>query len=195
MALLLLLLALVLVAGAVLVGARLTQPAPVDLGIFEPVAGRIVFGDDDGIWAIDPAAPADSATRVQLTAQAGIPLGWSSDGTRLVIVRRSGGEEQLFVLHANGSETDLNDAPTSVRGWNPWPHQATISPDGSRVVFRGGFRAPGGGCCNWGLFAVDADGGPVEMLVESRMGVVGTPTFSPDGSQIAYVEAAGADGD
>lgn len=193
MALLLLLLVLVLVAGAVLVGARLIQPAPVDLGIFEPVAGRIVFGDDDGIWAIDPAAPPDSATRVQLTAQAGIPLGWSSDGTRLVIVRRSGGEQQLLVLHADGSETELNDAPASVRGWNPSPRQATMSPDGSRVVLVGGFRAPGGGCCNWGLFAVDADGGPVEMLVESRMGVVGTPTFSPDGTRIAYLEDTYAD--
>ena len=81
MALLLLLLVLALVAGAVLVGARLLQPAPVDLGIFEPVAGRIVYGDEYGIWGVDPTAPADPATRVQLTSEAGIPLGWSSDGT------------------------------------------------------------------------------------------------------------------
>ena len=89
MALLLLLLVLTLVAGAVLVGARLLQPAPVDLGIFAPVAGRIVHGDGREIWGVDPAAPADPATRVRLVSDAGIPLGWSGDGTRLLITRGS----------------------------------------------------------------------------------------------------------
>ena len=192
MAPLLLLLVLVLVAGAVLVGARLTQPAPVDLGIFEPVAGRIVFGDDDGIWAIDPAAPADSAGRVQLTAQAGIPLGWSSDGTRLLVVRQGRDQLHLLVLHADGSDAQVT---TDSMPLLEHLRNATISPDGLRVVFPAGSRSAGGGCCDWALYEVDADGGPTEMLVESRMGVVGTPTFSPDGSQIAYVETAAADGD
>ena len=60
-----------------------------------------------------------------------------------------------------------------------------ISPDGSRVVFAG---APEDDSAPYAVYAVDADGGPAELLVESRMGVVRTPTFSPDGTRIAYVD-------
>jgi Tol biopolymer transport system component len=146
-------------------------PAPLDdLGIFAPVAGRIVYGDRDGIWGVDPAAPADPATRVQLTSEAGIPLGWSSDGTRLLIMG-----QRLFVMHADGSETQVGEQ----RGWIPG---ATISPDGSRVVFAD-YRA---------LYSVDVDeGGPPEVLLERGEDAVYAPTFSPDGTQIAYVVGSG----
>ena len=59
---------------------------------------------------------------------------------------------------------------------------ATISPDGSRVVFVGGTGE---------LLAVDADGGPAEVLAESREGNVKDPTFSPDGTRIAYTDGGG----
>ena len=132
-----------------------------DLGIFAPVAGRIVYGNEAGIWGVDPAAPADPATTVQLTSEAGIPLGWSSDGTELLIgriERASTDRTSLFVLHADGSETLVTADPmfigSTIGG-------ATISPDGSRVVFVGGTGE---------LLAVDADGGPAEVLAESREG-------------------------
>ena len=152
-----------------------------DLGIFAPVAGRIVYGDRDGIWGVDPAAPADPATRVQLTSEAGIPLGWSSDGTELLIgrIERASTDGGLFVLHADGSETLVTADPmftgSTIRG-------ATISPDGSRVVFVGGTGE---------LLVVDADGGPAEVLAESQEGIVEDPTFSPDGTRIAYVDGGG----
>ena len=38
------------------------------------------------------------------------------------------------------------------------------------------------------LYAVDADGGPAEVLVEPHDDIVEQPTFSPDGTRIAYVE-------
>jgi Tol biopolymer transport system component len=188
---------------------RSTPPAPADppddrsedLGIFEPVAGRIVYGNPLGIWGVDPAAPADPATTVKLTSEAGIPLGWSSDGTRLLIMRchqRGGGQhglqgpkcaQHLFVLHADGSETQVTTDPIDING-------ATISPDGSRVVFAGRTgQVPGGAegdcCTRSGVFAVDADGGPPEVLVQSQDGVVEEATFSPDGTRIAYVHGSG----
>ncbi len=82
-----------------------------DLGIFEPVADRIVYEYQNGIWAVDPAS-SDPARTVQLASAAGIPLGWSSDGTRLLMMR--GG--QLFVLHADGSEKQLTETPVTARG-------------------------------------------------------------------------------
>ena len=41
------------------------------------------------------------------------------------------------------------------------------------------------------LLVVDADGGQAEVLAESQEGIVEDPTFSPDGSQIAYNDGAG----
>jgi len=86
-----------------------TPKAPVpseDLGIFAPVAGRIVYENQDGIWGVDPSAPADTATMAHLTSKEGIPLGWSSDGTRLLVRER----RHLFVLNADGSETQGDQA-------------------------------------------------------------------------------------
>jgi WD40-like Beta Propeller Repeat len=172
-ALVVLLLVLVVIAGAVAVGARLLRPAPADLGIFAPVAGRIVYADEGGVPGVDPVAPADPATRFELPSGAGIPLAWSRDGTRLLLMRGSGPDEHLSVLSADGSELQVTEKPWSIAG-------ATLSPDGSRVVFASGSA----------LYAVDVDGGSAEMLV-GHAGSVRAPAYSPDGMHIAYTYGAG----
>jgi hypothetical protein len=170
-----------------------SEPTPTedpsgDLGIFERVAGWIVYEDGNGIWGVDPASPADQATTVQLTSEAGTPLAWSSDGTRLLIMRGSPGGQHLFVLHADGSETQVTTDPMLIRG-------ATFSPDGSGVMFAATTDSPEAECCaNFALYAVEADGGPVETLVEARTGNLEELTFAPDGTQIAYVDGAGDHG-
>ena len=71
------------------------------------------------------------------------------------------------------------------------PSGATISPDGSRVVFAGK-TVRGRSCHDGALFAVDADGGPAEVLWTSQAaedgGIVRYPMFSPDGTQIAFAD-------
>ena len=152
------------------------SPVPSEgLGVFAPVAGWIVYGDRDGIWGVDPAAPGAPETRVHLS-ESGIPLGWSSDGTRLLIMRVFvDGDRRfhLFVMHADGSEAQVTERPMG------WITGATISPDGSRVVFAT-YKA---------MYSVDVGGGPVEVLLEASF--VQAPTFSPDGAQIAYIVGAG----
>jgi hypothetical protein len=174
---------------------RSESPTPADrsyeLGIFAPVAGRIVYENADevgdpgygpGLWGIDPDGPSDTAagptvaddvasTLVPLGPEDAIPLEWSSDGTELLIVRTDPAaceicaSAYLSVLHADGSETRLNEEPVHFGG-------ADLSPDGERVVFAAD-----------GLYVVDADGGrPVRLPVGGS-----SPTFSPDGSQIAYL--------
>jgi dipeptidyl aminopeptidase/acylaminoacyl peptidase len=189
--------AIAVVAIAV-VGNGPTRPVPADdptptedLGIFAPVAGRIVYNDREygfglngGLWAVDPDSPEDlvESDQVRLSPDNAWPLGWSRDGTELLFMRTRpypnapGRGTLLFILHADGSETRVTKELMDISS-------ATISPDGSRIVFARWNRA--------GLYAVDADGGPAELLLEGGPGALYQPTFSPDGTQIAYINGGG----
>lgn len=188
------------------VDAIRSAPIPADdptpTGIFAPVAGRILFeneaevgdlGYDLGLWAIDPNGPPDTSagpsvaddvasTLVRLDLEEATPLGWSSDGTELLFSRGDAASaesmfpmDNLYILHADGSETLLNRDPMMFGG-------ATISPDGTRVVV-----AAWGD--DLGLWVLDADGGrPVRLPFPRAEGIVADPTFSSDGSQIAFVD-------
>jgi RNA polymerase sigma-70 factor, ECF subfamily len=96
------------------------------------------------------------------------PIGWSSDGTELLFLRQDPTDSDgryLYILHADRAETQVT--PERVGG-------AAISPDGSRVVFADDRS-------DW-LYAVDVGGSqPV------RIGKGEEPTFSSDGTQIAYL--------
>ena len=161
----------------------------VDLGIFEPAAGRIVYCKNSDLWSIDPNAPAPASTLQSVDsggtgdpnrpcASFTVPLGWSSDGTKLLYMREDPTDDSfpyrrhLYILHADGTETKVTPEPVG---------GAAISPDGSQVVF----AADSGR-----LYGVDAEGGePVRIADEGE-----SPTFSPDGAQIAYLSESGRAG-
>lgn len=184
-----LLVAAALIAVAALAGSLATASGPMvrdrtsaSPAMSQPASGRIVCGNRDGAWEFPFASPVPVSTSV---------LGCSRDGTRLLIQKDKG---NLFVVHADGSETQVTDQLADIAHLpgSSRPSGATISPDGSRIVFAGLTKWEAGRSCHDGaLFAVDADGGPTELLFVSQVpqnGIVREPTFSPDGTRIAFAD-------
>ena len=189
-----------LMAGCTAEGGEpdaLVSPSP--RGIFADVVGRIVYGHlrlrSGGIFAVDPMRPNDPEDRILVSRRGGEPLGWSSDGSSLLIRRQvpdaNGGivDLALSILNADGTETRVARG-----GWIT----GSISPDGSQVVYSS-LAGP--------IYTVDTRGGEPSLLLArtrrsfppSRPGGAESsfrtwlynPTFSPDGTQIAYFDGMG----
>ena len=183
------------------------EPTPKPQGIFSEVGGRIVYGNGDGIWAVDPTRPDDPNSRIQLSTERGRPLAWSSDGSKLLILRpeqdRYRVPRRLFVLNADGTETLLTTSKIYWLGggWSPPDIGGSFSTDGSKVVF-----AKQSGFSTSAIYLVDTQGGLPRMLqtgsrrwfsVNGRRvrALPYNPTYSPDGTQIAYFDGAGVSGE
>jgi Tol biopolymer transport system component len=168
--------------------------------IFADVHGWIAYGDESGIWAVDPSNPGDADDRVLLSARAGEPVAWSSDGSMLLIRRGSDRAPlywlpaDLIVLNADGTETHLTHGDGITDGITG----GSFTPNGSKVIYA---------ATHWeaerewrsGIYVVNAEGGPPQLLLAAgrreapdsfRMAVF-HPTLSPDGSRIAYFEGMG----
>ena len=185
---------ILLVAAALLLGAALattvgTGSTPMRretssvAASVAPFAARMRCGFRDGKWAFDAAFPVPPATTV---------LDCSRDGTVILIQKDL---ENLFVLHADGSEAQVTDQLTGFNdlAGSSRPAGATISPYGSRVVFAG-LATPSKewrSCHDGAVYAIDTDGGPATLLQTSHIpqnGLLDFPTFSPDGTKIAFAD-------
>jgi Tol biopolymer transport system component len=168
----------IVIVGSLGIGAiRSTAPPPAEepddaSGIFSSVGGWIVI-DQGGVYrAVSPDGSDETALlegRTELW-----PEDWSPDGSRLLVKR----SRSLAVIEPDGSETTL------VRYERYSFDGASFSPDGVTVVF-----AKWAGAGQLWTIASDGSGEP-RLLLESE-DLVYQPTYSPDGTRIAYVDGGG----
>ena len=159
-----------------------THPANDECPVWSPDGTRIAFSTtrnsdstDEPRWDIyvveigQTMAPEQVATGVNAAA-----WDWSPDGRQLLFFSDAGGSKDIYVMDADGSNTQpLTFDPA-------WDADAEWSPDGSKIAFAS--DRTGG----WEIFVMDSDGSNVIQLTQAEWNDT-APTWSPDGSQIAYL--------
>ncbi len=129
---------------------------------------------DAGAAVFDPDGE-PSARTVLRTGPWGYPLGWSSDGQRLLFATRDGG---VLVLEPDDRVVTLAETGGF---WG-----ASWSPDGSQIVFG---KAVGDGTS---LYLIDADGSNERLLLPAGSSERYLyPSWSPTGSTIAFLRKTG----
>jgi WD40 repeat protein len=166
---------------------RADHSQPVGRGIFSGINGWVVISDV-GLEAIDPATSSGSSPVVLTHPPSGrfdVPMSWSSDGTTLLFARyatghAAGGPGDLFLLDQSGRLTHI------AHGSGIW---GSVSPDATRVVYQDDDRT-GGGLARR-IFVVNVDGGTPRLVAGGfHAPSAGWPTWSPDGTRIAYLDRA-----
>ncbi len=150
-----------------------------------PDGKRVLFQSNrTGRWEIY-VMNADGSDPTQLTDRPGdnVTPVWSPDGKRIALAASPGGNSDIYVMNADGSEWKrLTDHP----GDDSHPHW---SADGSRIVFNSPRTTPDL-TADWSsqwheIFSMKVDG--TDLRQHTDHGTVCTyPSFSPDGTKIAY---------
>ncbi|MFJ9825085.1 protein kinase [Streptomyces sp. NPDC101160] len=129
--------------------------------------------EETAVWT----ARADGSGARRIAAIAGGRVSWSPDGTRLAVLRKVDGVQQLFeVTVADGSARQLTHGTGRVE-------DPAWSPDGKRVAVCLEASQQG----NWQIFTVDPsapDGEPVQLTRLPHPAL--DPVWSPDGRTFAY---------
>jgi Tol biopolymer transport system component len=168
---------------------------PAVSGASEPVGianGPIYFrvGGGDGGSRIESVQPDGSGQRVAFDGEPMriAQISWSLDGTKIAYQNPIADERGIFVAEPDGSNA-VRLTAGAYDGWPAW------SPDGTKILFsRVAADANVEPCtpgmphefrCPTDIFVMDADGSSVVRLTDDPAGEF-MPTWSPDGSRIAF---------
>jgi len=177
----------ILVAAALLAAAHLLSAAAeaaTRLLRFPDVwHDRVVFTYAGDLWTVGTRG----GSAVRLTSHPGMELfaKFSPDGRQLAFTGQYGGDEQVYVMPANGgAPRQLTYYPTPGPLPERWGYDNQVygwTPDGKAVLFRS--TRDGRNRIDCKLFTVPAAGGSATAL---PMPVSGAGHFSPDGRRIVY---------
>lgn len=165
---------------------RLTDDPAADTDpAFSPDGTKIAFvSDRDGdreIYVMN----ADGTGQTRITDRPGDDMdpAWSPDGSRLAIRRNVEGNNEIFLIDAadGGNPVNLTDNEPSHSDFLPdW------SPDGEKIAYQRYRSGSGDGFGNE-VMLINADGtGQVNLTSNDNSINDGRPSFSPDGTRIAF---------
>ncbi len=148
--------------------------------VFSPDGRYVSFESQDDIWSvnIDTGESKRLTTHVARDSQAA----WSPDGSEIAFISsRWGQRSRLYVMDAAGERVELRE----VAGVDFSVRNPLWSPDGRYLLFAAGRDDEGH--YSMGIYRVAARGGLPQRMTPDDNLRNSWPSFSPDGSTIAYV--------
>ena len=153
---------------------NLIPPLPPAVGKSAIATGRIVYTQlGVGLFVADPSG----TTQQPLLGYADhrSPV-LSPDGARIAFHSSRDGDDEVFVMDADGS--DLRQLTR-----NQWDDRDPVwSPDGARIAFHGNRDGDDE------VFVMDADGSDLRQLTRNQWDDR-SPVWSPDGTRIAFIRS------
>jgi Tol biopolymer transport system component len=162
-----------------LVGGAPEPVAGVGLDAWDPtIAGhRMVYVQGsrrtEEMWRLPVTGRASSTVPMQKLAASGINMHYSADGSKIAFESRLGGEKNVWVGDADGTNASQLVTGTGESGTPRW------SPDGRRLVFDS-VRAG-----QYDVYVVGVDGTPPRRLTQESADDV-TATWSRDGRFVYF---------
>ncbi len=179
------LVALLVAGSALATSPARAGDAPTKLLRFPDVSGdQVVFSYGGDLWK----ASTSGGLATRLTAHPGVELfaKFSPDGKWIAFTGQYDGDEQVYVIPAEGGEPrQLTFYPAHGPLAPRWGYDNQVygwTPDGKRVLFRS-LRDEDFGRTLTALYTVGLDGG---LPTELPMPTSGAGDFSPDGKRIVY---------
>ena len=161
---------------------------------WSPDGAKIIFVDGGHLWVIN--ADGSNATQLTFTGPEGYALNhqpdWSPDGTQIVFTTVREGDQDIYVMNADGSnQHNLFVGGEPFVNFEPYPpyqgdeYDASWSPDGTKILYTAS-RIMGTDIATVNVASASAE---TEVLLTTAGGGINytEAEWSPDGQLIAYV--------